>query len=175
MTKKDLITSAYYVNEIGIYAKEEGQPDSAAVLVSMAVTASTSGNGDFMPPYSGQNPATITQVYSITVDDEANVTINVAGAALLAEDANKITDDVTKKRYKLGISNGNMYYVEASEQEEKYVRNWNKNQYRAPGHMRRDLGMRKTIKLLWIHRAQLDQISEPANRIYWPQCQIYTD
>ena len=55
------------------------------------------------------------QVYSITVDDEANVTINVVGAALLAEDANKITDDVTKKRYKLGISNGNMYYVEVSE------------------------------------------------------------
>ena len=115
VTQKALITSAYYVNEIGIYAKEEGQPDSAAVLVSMAVTASTSGNGDFMPPYNGQNPATITQTYSITVDDEANVTINVAGAALPAEDANKITDDVTKKRYKLGISNGNLYYVEVSE------------------------------------------------------------
>lgn len=112
VTQKALITSAYYVNEIGIYAKEDGQPDSTAVLVSIAITASTTGNGDFMPPYNGQNPATITQTYSVTVDDEANVTINIAGAALLAEDANKITDDTTKKRYQLGISDGNLYYVE---------------------------------------------------------------
>lgn len=113
ITGKALITSAYYVNELGIYAKEEGQPDSSAVLVSIAITAGT--NGDFMPPYNGQNPATITQAYSITVDDEKNVTINTKGAALLAEDANKITDDSTKLRYKLGINNGNLYYVQVDE------------------------------------------------------------
>lgn len=114
-SQKTLISSAYYINEIGIYAKEEGQPDSAAVLVSIAVTASSSGNGDFMPPYNGMNPTTITQNFYVTVDDEANVTINVKGAALLAEDANKITDDSTKLRYKLGIDNGNLYYVQVDE------------------------------------------------------------
>ena len=111
--KEALVTAAYYINEIGIYAKEEGKADDTAVLVSIATTASD--NGDFMPPYNGQNPTTITQGYYITVSDEADVTVNVKGAALLAEDANKITDDTTKKRYKLGIDNGAMYYVEVKE------------------------------------------------------------
>lgn len=37
------------------------------------------------------------------------------GAALLAEDANKIKDDTTKQKYKLGIDNGALYYEEVAE------------------------------------------------------------
>lgn len=112
IAQKAVITSGYYVNEIGIYAKEEGQPDSSAKLISICVTASESGNGDFMPPYDGNNATTITQGYYLTVDDEANVTVNTSGAALLKEDANIIMDDDTKKVYKLGIKSGKLYYQE---------------------------------------------------------------
>ena len=107
-----VITSGYYVNEIGIYAKEEGQADSEAALISICVTASESGNGDFMPPYDGNNATTITQGYYLTVNDEANVIVNTSGAALLKEDANIIMDDDTKKLYKLGIKSGKLYYQE---------------------------------------------------------------
>lgn len=110
VSHKTLVTEGYYINEIGLYAKPSGGASSTEVLYSVAITAGT--NGDFMPPYNGYNPAQITQDYFVTVNNSAQVTINTAGAALLAEDANKITDDTTKKRYKMGISNGNLYYVE---------------------------------------------------------------
>jgi hypothetical protein len=80
------------------------------VLYSIAVVAGD--NGDFMPPYNGYNPAQIVQDYYATVDNSTQVTIQTAGAALLASEANIITDDTTKARYKLGINNGNMYYEE---------------------------------------------------------------
>lgn len=113
VTHKTLITEGYYINEIGLYAKPSGGEPGEEVLYSITVTAGT--NGDFMPPYNGYNPAQITQDYYVTVNNSAEVTINTAGAALLAEDANKITDDSTKKRYKLGIDNGNLYYVQVDE------------------------------------------------------------
>ena len=37
------------------------------------------------------------------------------GAALLAEDANKIMDDTTKQKYRLGIDNGLLYIQEVDE------------------------------------------------------------
>ena len=110
--QKAVITSAYYVNEIGIYAKEEGQQDREAKLISICVTASTTGNGDFMPPYDGYNATTITQGYYLTVDDEANVVVNTSGAALLKEDANIIMDEDTKKLYRLSIKSGKLCYQE---------------------------------------------------------------
>lgn len=105
-----LISAGYYINEIGLFAKPQGAADSEEVLYSIAVVAGD--NGDFMPPYNGYNPAQIVQDYYATVDNSTQVTIQTAGAALLASEANIITDDTTKARYKLGINNGNMYYEE---------------------------------------------------------------
>lgn len=115
VTLETLVTEGYYINEVGIFAKRVGEPDSKAVLYSICVTASATGNGDFMPPFNGYNRAEITQNYMITVDNSAEITVNVKGAALLVEDANVITDDTTKRKYKLGIDNGAMYYQEVSE------------------------------------------------------------
>lgn len=105
-----LVSAGYYINEIGLFAKPQGAADSEEVLYSIAVVAGD--NGDFMPPYNGYNPAQIVQDYYATVDNSTQVTIQTAGAALLASEANIITDDTTKARYKLGINNGNMYYEE---------------------------------------------------------------
>jgi hypothetical protein len=113
VTQKTLVTSGYYINEMGLFAKEYGAADSMAILYSIAITAGT--NGDFMPPYNGYNPAQITQDYYATVNNSLEVTINSAGAALLVEDANMIMDDTTKRKFKLGIDNGNLYYMEVNE------------------------------------------------------------
>lgn len=105
-----LVSSGYYINEIGIFAKPQGAADTEEVLYSIAVVVGDTG--DFMPPYNGYNPAQIVQDYYATVDNSTQVTIKTAGAALLAEDANVIVDDKTNVKYRLGIEDGNMYYVE---------------------------------------------------------------
>ncbi len=113
VTRKVLVKQGYYINEMGLYAKPAGEPDSAEVLYSITVTAGE--NGDFMPPYNGYNPAQIIQDYFATVNNSAEVTIVSTGAALLAEDANKIRDDTTLQKYKLGIDNGLIYIQEVDE------------------------------------------------------------
>ncbi|MCM1218106.1 MAG: phage tail protein [Lachnospiraceae bacterium] len=113
VTREILVKQGYYINEMGLYAKPAGESDSAEVLYSITVTAGE--NGDFMPPYNGYNPAQIVQDYFATVDNSAEVTINSAGAALLAEDANKLRDDTTKQKYKIGIDNGLIYIQEVDE------------------------------------------------------------
>lgn len=113
VSHETLVTTGYYINEIGLYAKAEGAADSTAVLYSIAVTAGT--NGDYMPPYNGYNPAQITQDWIATVNNSATVTIQSTGAALLAEDANKLMDDTTRAKYKIGIDNGLIYLEEVSD------------------------------------------------------------
>lgn len=113
VTRKTLVTQGYYINEMGLYGKPAGAEDSAEVLYSITVTAGE--NGDFMPPYNGYNPAQIIQDYFATVDNSAQVTINSTGAALLAEDANKLRDDTTKQKYRIGIDNGLIYIQEVDE------------------------------------------------------------
>lgn len=113
VTQQVLVRQGYYINEMGLYAKPVGGADGTEVLYSVTVTAGQ--NGDFMPPYNGYNPAQITQDYFATVNNSAEITINSAGAALLAEDANKLRDDTTKQKYKIGIDNGLVYIQEVDE------------------------------------------------------------
>lgn len=113
VTKETLVTAGYYINEIGLYAKPSGGASGTEILYSIAVTSGT--NGDFMPPYNGYNPAQIMQDYFATVNNSAEITINTAGAALLAEDANKLRDDTTKQKCKIGIDNGLIYVQAISE------------------------------------------------------------
>nr|DAM48302.1 MAG TPA: tail collar fiber protein [Caudoviricetes sp.] len=115
VTQKVLVSKGYYINEIGIFAKEVGQEDTEAILYSICVTAGTNNNGDYMPPYNGYNRAEITQNYMITVNSSQDITVNMKGAALLAEDANKLRDDTTKMKCKIGIDNGLIYVQAISE------------------------------------------------------------
>lgn len=113
VTKEALVTEGYYINEIGLFAKAEWADDSTVVLYSIAVTAGE--NGDYMPPYNGYNPAQITQDWIATVNNVATVTIQSTGAALLVEDANKMLDDTTRIKYKIGIDNGLVYIEEVED------------------------------------------------------------
>lgn len=110
VTSANLVSEGYYINEVGIRAKEKGADDSTAILYSICITASISGNGDYLPAFTGHNRAEITQCYMITVDNSAEITVNIQGAAMLAEDANKIADSITGAVYKVGIENGAIYY-----------------------------------------------------------------
>lgn len=113
VTGGTLVNAGYYINEMGLFAKVKDGAASTEVLYSITTTAGE--NGDFMPPYNGYNPAQITQDYYATVNNSAQVTIKTAGAALLVEDANKLRDDTTKLRYKIGIDNGLIYIQEVDE------------------------------------------------------------
>lgn len=94
LTLETLVTAGYYINEVGIFAREAGEESDQEVLYSICVTASETGNGDYMPPYNGENRAEITQDYIISVDNSAEIMVNVKGTYFLAEDAiNHIYDN----------------------------------------------------------------------------------
>jgi hypothetical protein len=99
VAQKAVVTTGYYINEIGVYAKAKGTADSTAVLYSIAVAAGT--QGDYMPPYNGYNPAQIVQEYLATVNATDNITINTAGAAALKDDFDTLTSDVRTDEVKL--------------------------------------------------------------------------
>lgn len=106
------LTTGYYVREVGIYAKNELDEDSDPILYSIAIAIVA----DYLPPYNGLAPSTITQEYYATVSNSAEVTIEAGtGALMLAEDANKITDDTTQIVYRLGVNNGLIYIQEVNE------------------------------------------------------------
>lgn len=79
------LAEGYYINEMGLYAKEKDGDSSTEILYSITVT--TGANGDFMPPYNGYSPAEIQQEYYATVSNTAQVTIiSGQGAIALADD-----------------------------------------------------------------------------------------
>lgn len=93
------LTEGYYINEIGLFAKEKDGGSDTEVLYSISVT--TGIKGDFMPPYNGYSPAEIIQEYYATVSNSAEVTIvRGLGAAALAEDldaANQRISELAEK------------------------------------------------------------------------------
>lgn len=94
ITGETLVNAGYYINEMGLYAKEKGGTDGTEVLYSITVTAGE--NGDFLPPYNGYNPAQIIQEYYATVDNSAEVTIQTSNPAVaLAEDVLALWQRIT--------------------------------------------------------------------------------
>lgn len=83
-TGERLVDEGYFINEMGLFAKEKGGGDDTEVLYSIAVTEAE--NGDFMPPYNGFCAAQIVQEYYATVSNSAEVTIQTSGAFVLAQD-----------------------------------------------------------------------------------------
>lgn len=79
-----LINDGYYINEMGVYAKEKDAADSTEALYSIAVVSGEFG--DFMPPYNGYYPVQIIQDYFATVNNSAQVTIQNNSAVLLREE-----------------------------------------------------------------------------------------
>ena len=91
------LAAGYYVNEVGIYAKDELDENADPVLYSIAIA----NVADYLPPYNGLIPSTITQEYFATVDNALEVTIQTkVGAVALAEDLDilsKTVKDVLKQ------------------------------------------------------------------------------
>ena len=95
VTAEGLVTEGYYINEVGIYAKEKGTDNSTAILYSICLTSSDTGMGDYMPAYTGHNRAEITQDYIIHIGDNTNISVNMVGAVALAEDVNRYKDEMS--------------------------------------------------------------------------------
>lgn len=77
-TEEAIVTSGFYINEIGIMA----QPSDHAInpiLFSISVTAAT--QGDYMPAYTGDNPAQIVQGYVTAISNQAEITVDLPVAA----------------------------------------------------------------------------------------------
>ena len=93
VSHETLIHEGFYINELGIFAKPEGEDGvENEVLYSLAVTSGN--NGDIMPPFNGYHPAQIIQEYYVTVNNSAQVTIMTGtGAAALAEDFEALVDE----------------------------------------------------------------------------------
>lgn len=86
-TSQTLVSEGYSITEIGLFAKERDGADDTEVLYS--ITVATYDIGSYMPPYTGGAPAQIVQEYHAKMSDAASVSINSAGAAMLAEDAER--------------------------------------------------------------------------------------
>ncbi|MFG6383494.1 MAG: phage tail protein [Lachnospiraceae bacterium] len=83
VTKETLVTEGYFINEMGLYAKEKGKEEEE-ILYSIAVTSGE--NGDFLPIYNGF-PAEIYQEYYVIVSNSVEVSIQSnLGAPALVDD-----------------------------------------------------------------------------------------
>ena len=87
------LTESYTMTEIGVYGKEVGAETD--VLCSITVTNSLE-ESDLFAPYNGLKPDQIVMEYYITLSPDAEVTVNMEGAAALAEDLEALKKDTTK-------------------------------------------------------------------------------
>ncbi len=66
--------SAYYINEIGLFAKEKDDEEGTTKCL-YAIAVVDGAQGDYFPPYNGYNPTHYIQNFYVTVDNSATVTI----------------------------------------------------------------------------------------------------
>ena len=85
------LTESYTMTEIGVYGKEVGAETD--VLCSITVTNSLE-ESDLFAPYNGLKPDQIVMEYYITISPDAEVTVNMQGAAALAEDLEALKEQV---------------------------------------------------------------------------------
>ncbi len=93
-TGETLVDEGYHINEIGLFAKEKDGDSSTEVLYS--ITVARGDTGDYMPPYETGAPVQIVQEYHAKVSNTTSVTINNAGAVMLAEDAQREFEDLKR-------------------------------------------------------------------------------
>ena len=93
-TGATLVSEGYYINEIGLFAWEKDGDSSTEILYS--ITVARGDNGDYMPPYETGAPVQIVQEYHAKVGNATSVTINSAGAVMLAEDAQREFEDLKR-------------------------------------------------------------------------------
>lgn len=91
-TQEAIVTAGFYINEIGVMAQPSDESTSP-ILFSVSVTAGT--QGDYMPAYTGDNPAQIIQGYVTAVSNNATVTLTTpVNPYALAADFQALSDAV---------------------------------------------------------------------------------
>ena len=100
--------NGYYIKEVGIYAKD---PDEGEILYAIAIA--NDNQWDYLPAYNDLLPSTIAINFLIEVSNADKVVIRMD--APLQVSTVVLTDDITGKKYRLGISNGAFYYEEVEE------------------------------------------------------------
>ena len=88
VTEQPIITSGYFINEVGVICKENGGGSDTECLYCIAIT--TGNTGDYMPAYAGGGAAQITQDIYLTVGNAATTYVNAAGAAFLATEGQNL-------------------------------------------------------------------------------------
>ena len=88
------LQNGYYIKEVGIYAKD---PDEGEILYAIAIA--NDNQWDYLPAYNDLLPS------NVVIRMDAPLQVNTV----------ILTDDITGKKYKLGISNGVFYYEEVEE------------------------------------------------------------
>ena len=71
------VTTGFYINEVGIWAKDADSTGATPVLYSI-VTAETA---DYLPAYNGSVPSTIEQDWYTTLSNEAEASITIDSSA----------------------------------------------------------------------------------------------
>lgn len=82
------LASGYYVREIGIYAQNTLDATPTPILYAIAVAEVA----DYMPPYNGLLPVTITEQFIATVNNSASITVQTTGAYASATDLGNVAD-----------------------------------------------------------------------------------
>lgn len=82
-TKEILIRDGYYINEMGLYAKEDTE-NATEILYSIVTTSGI--QGDFIPGYVSGAPARINQSWAIAVQDSDIVKIEVVDDMFATKD-----------------------------------------------------------------------------------------
>lgn len=79
------LSSGYYIREVGIYAKNRDVTSEEAILYAVAVAKVP----DYMPPYNGLLPTSITEQFITTVSNSAEITITTLGANMTVDEFSK--------------------------------------------------------------------------------------
>lgn len=78
VTKEAVVTEGYNINEIGLFAKIEG--DSENTLLSVAVTGGE--HGDYLPAFTGKETAQIIQNYIVSISNDLEISLKYSDAAV---------------------------------------------------------------------------------------------
>ena len=90
LTNEELL-AGYYLREVGVYAQNALDTTPTPILYAISIAKVP----DYIPAYNGLTPTTSTQIFYATVDNSANITLQVpSGAYALASDVQDLRDDV---------------------------------------------------------------------------------
>lgn len=95
------VTSGFYINEVGIWAKDASDALADPILYSIVVA----NTPDYLPAYNGSTPSTIEQDWYTTLSNNASSTIVVDDSAYtLLSDFEEFKDDTIKWEFEYAYS-----------------------------------------------------------------------